>query len=431
MIVTDKGLDFLESIKSAKGTNAKKEILKSNLGIGNEIAGSILYNTFNPYISFNVVKVPKVRNQDRKPLPPDEAWKLFFSSADQCAKREVTGNAAINLIHYAFMHSSEQQEKWMRKILKKNLSIGISTKSINKVSPGFIPTFDVALAQKFEKKRMSDWVYIEPKLDGIRCLAIIEDDKAKLFTRQGKLITNFDNTVGKELLSLGDGCYDGEIMSTDFTELMRQVYRKENKNISDVYFAIFDYLTLEEWKEKKGKNTLKDRKNILNRKISKSHAKENLKYIKQVRYEPELLPSDNVLKESHDRWVSQGYEGIMIKDTDSLYSFGRDWSVMKYKAFFDADVPIIGLKEGTGKHQGKLGSFLVDYKGVEVNVGSGLNDELRELIWKDKESHIGRTIEVRYQEETPDGSLRFPTFVCFRNDKEVINENWKWVKVRL
>jgi len=90
---------------------------------------------------------------------------------------------------------------------------------------------------------------------------------------------------------------------------------------------------------------------------------------------------------------------------------------MKYKAFFDADVKVIGLQEGTGKHQGKLGSFLVDYKGVEVRVGSGLNDELREQIWSDQANVIGRTIEVRYQEETPDGSLRFPTFVCFRNDK--------------
>ena len=417
MIVTDEGLDFLEAIKSAKGTNAKKEILKSNLGIGNEIAGSILYNTFNPYISFNVVKVPKVRNQDRKPLPPDEAWELFFSSADQCAKREVTGNAAINLIHYAFMHSSEQQEKWMRKILKKNLAIGISTKSINKVSPGFIPTFDVALAQKFERKRMSDWVYIEPKLDGIRCLAIVEKGVAKLFTRAGKLITNFDDTVGRELLLAGDGCYDGEIMSKDFTELMRQVYRKEDKDVSDVYFAIFDYLTLDEWKEKKGKHTLKDRKKYLQRQFGTVYAKEKLKYLKLVRFEPQLLPSDNVLKESHDRWVAQGYEGIMVKDTDSLYSFGRDWSVMKYKAFFDVDAKIKDLLEGTGKHQGKLGSFVIDYKGKEVRVGSGLTDSLREELWINKEKHVGRIIEVRYQEETPDGSLRFPTFVCFRNDK--------------
>ena len=100
---------------------------------------------------------------------------------------------------------------------------------------------------------MSDWVYIEPKLDGIRCLAIVENSEAKLFTRAGKLITNFDDTVGKELVLMGDGCYDGEIMSKDFTELMRQVYRKEDKDVSDVYFAVFDYLTLEEWKDKKGK----------------------------------------------------------------------------------------------------------------------------------------------------------------------------------
>jgi len=422
MIVTDKGLDFLEAIKSAKGTNAKKEILKSNLGIGNEIAGSILYNTFNPYITFNVVKVPKVRNQDRKPLPPDEAWELFFSNTAQCAKREVTGNAAINLIHCAFMNSSEQQEKWMRKILKKNLAIGISVKSINKVAPNFIPTFDVALAQKFDMKRIQgDEVYVEPKLDGIRCLAIVENGKAKLFTRAGKLITNFDETVGKELRLMDDGCYDGEIMSNDFTDLMRQVYRKENKDIADVYLSLFDYIPLSEWRAGKSQTSCRERYEILEDQVSRGYRSAKrysalFDYIRVVdRY---TVPSDHdKIKAKHDEFVSNGYEGAMVKNIDAPYSFGRDWSVMKYKAFFDADVPIIGLKEGTGKHQGKLGSFLVDYKGVEVNVGSGLNDELREKLWGDT-TIIGRIIEVRYQEETPDGSLRFPTFVCFRNDKE-------------
>jgi DNA ligase-1 len=417
MLTTDKVLDCFENIAAAKGTNAKKELLEVYLD--HYPFQQLIKYTFDPYRSFHVVKVPKVKKENRKPIDPHLAWENFAINADACSKREVTGNAAINLIHSTFQQCSESQEKWMRKILKKNLAIGISTKTINKVMPGLIPTFDVALAQKFERKRMSDWVYIEPKLDGIRCLAVVENGEAKLFTRAGKLITNFDDTVGKELLKLrSDGCYDGEIMSNDFTDLMRQVYRKEDKDVSDVYFAIFDYLSLEEWKTKQGMYTLKDRKTFLNQKIATAHAKEPLKYLKQVRYEPDLMPSDEALKESHDRWVAQGYEGIMIKDTDAFYSFGRDWSVMKYKAFFDADCPIVGLKEGTGKHQGKLGSFLVDYKGVEVNVGSGLNDELREAIWKDRDSHIGRIIEVRYQEETPDGSLRFPTFVCFRNDKE-------------
>jgi DNA ligase 1 len=415
MIVIDKVLDCFENVAAAKGTNAKKELLETYLD--HYPFQRLIKYTFDPYRSFHVVKVPKVKKEYRKPVDPHLAWENFLTNAGACSRREVTGNAAINLMHHTFMHSSEQQEKWMRKILKKNLAIGVSTKTVNKVLPGLIPTFDVALAQKFERKRMSDWVYIEPKLDGIRCLAIVENGEAKLFTRAGKIITNFDNTVGRELLLLEDGCYDGEIMSTDFTELMRQVYRKEDKDISDVYFAIFDYLTLDEWKAKKGKHTLKKRKNTLNRQIGTAHAKEHLKYLKLVRFTPDMLPSETRLKNVHDQWVAQGYEGIMIKDTDSLYSFGRDWSVMKYKAFFDADVPIVGLKEGTGKHQGKLGSFLVDYKGVEVNVGSGLNDELREKLWGDP-TIIGRIIEVRYQEETPDGSLRFPTFVCFRKDKD-------------
>jgi len=415
MLVTDKVLDMLESISAAKGTNAKKELLKTYLN--HYPFQRLIKYTFDPYRSFNVVKVPKVKKGNRVAIEPQLAWENFLNYADTCSKREVTGNAAINLIHSAFQSSSELQEKWMRKVLKKNLAIGISTKTINKVMPGLIPTFDVALAQKFEHKRMSQWVYVEPKLDGIRCLAVVDGDDVKLFTRAGKLITNFDDTVGKELARLPSGAYDGEIMSNDFTDLMRQVYRKENKDVSDVYFAIFDYLTPEEWREKGTTNSLKTRKTLLKSFIDSAHKSENLKYLKQVRYEPYLDPTEAQLKSEHDRWVARGYEGIMIKDTDACYSFGRDWSVMKYKAFFDADVKVIGLQEGTGKHQGKLGSFLVDYKGVEVRVGSGLNDELREQIWSDQNNVIGRTIEVRYQEETPDGSLRFPTFVCFRNDK--------------
>ena len=409
-LVIDAGLDFLEAVASAKGTNAKKEILESNLGIGNDIAGSILHYTFNPYIAFNVVKVPKTG--DRFPIDPAEGWHLFFSNAEKCANREVTGNAAVGLMQSTFNKCSEAQESWMRKILKKNLAIGISTKSINKVSPGFIPTFDVALAQKFDMKRIkSTEVFIEPKLDGIRCLAIVENREAKLFTRAGKLITNFDDTVGAELSKLNDGCYDGEIMSTDFTALMRQVHRKEGADISEVYFALFDYIPLEEWKEKSSREQAWRRYEILKWRI-----KDLNKYVTLVKRE--RIKSDyNEIKRIHDSYVNLGYEGAMIKTIHDPYCFGRDYSVMKFKAFFDADVPIIGLKEGTGKHQGKLGSFLVDYKGVSVSVGSGLNDELREKLWGDP-TIIGRIIEVRYQEETPDGSLRFPTFVCFRKDKD-------------
>ena len=411
MIVTDEVLDCFENVAAAKGTNAKKELLETYLN--HHPFQSLIKYTFDPYRSFHVVKVPKVKKEHRKPVDPHLAWENFLTNADTCSRREVTGNAAINLMHQTFMHSSEQQEKWMRKILKKNLAIGVSTKTINKVFPGLIPTFDVALAQKFDMKRIkSSEVFIEPKLDGIRCLAIVENREAKLFTRAGKLITNFDDTLGKELATLNDGCYDGEIMSKDFTELMRQVYRKDDKDISEVYFALFDYIPLKDWKVKQSQLQAWRRYEILSCRLKLANAK----YLSLVERQRVKADYDEI-KKIHDTYTNQGYEGAMIKSISAPYCFGRDYSVMKFKAFFDADVPIVGYKEGTGKHQNKLGSFLVDYKGVEVNVGSGLTDELREQLWQKPEEHIGRIIEVRYQEETPDGSLRFPTFVCFRNDR--------------
>ena len=406
----DNTTDFFNILVNTKGTNAKMDYVKQNMV--NKTIVKLLEMTFNPYVSFNVVKVPKTKKTEQ--APPDDVWNEFIRVATICAKREKTGNAAIELMQSVFQRASKEQERWMRKILKKSLAIGVSVKSLNKIQPGFIPTFEVSLAQKFDMKRVkSDEVYVEPKLDGIRCLAIVKDGDAKLFTRAGKQITNFDSTVGVELAQLRDGCYDGEIMSVDFRELMRQVNRKEDKDISQVYFTVFDYINLKEWHAKKSKTQCAVRKEQIKNQLSTVG---KFKYLRMVRFKTIEATEENFKKE-HDYWVSKGEEGIMIKDISAPYEFKRDWSVMKYKAFFDVDVRIKGLLEGTGKHEGKLGSFVIDYKGKEVRVGSGLTDSLREELWIDRVKHIGRLIEVRYQEETPDGSLRFPTFVCFRNDK--------------
>ena len=406
----DDTTNFFNILVNTKGTNAKMDYVKQNMV--NKTIVKLLEMTFNPYVSFNVVKVPKTKKTEQ--APPDDVWNEFIRVATICAKREKTGNAAIELMQSVFQRASKEQERWMRKILKKSLAIGISVKSLNKIQPGFIPTFEVSLAQKFDMKRVkSDEVYVEPKLDGIRCLAIVDRGEAKLFTRAGKQITNFDSTVGVELAQLRDGCYDGEIMSVDFRELMRQVNRKEDKDISQVYFAVFDYINLKEWHAKKSKTQCAVRKEQIKNQLSTVG---KFKYLRIVRFKTIEATEENFKKE-HDYWVSKGEEGIMIRDISAPYEFKRDWSVMKYKAFFDVDVRIKGLLEGTGKHQGKLGSFVIDYKGKEVRVGSGLTDSLREELWIDRNKHVGRLIEVRYQEETPDGSLRFPTFVCFRNDK--------------
>ena len=87
----------------------------------------------------------------------------------------------------------------------------------------------------------------------------------------------------------------------------------------------------------------------------------------------------------------------------------------------DLDLKCIGFEEGTNRHAGRLGALLVDYKGYTVKVGIGFSDELREEIWNNKDSWLGRTIVVQYFEETQNQqggiSLRFPVYIDYRTDK--------------
>ena len=405
--------EILEILKGARGANAKKEILRAHQE--NELLKKVLLYGLDPHTPFHLVKVPAT--ESRYVCGNETArWDAFFSVADLCASRAYTGNFAIQMMSDAFCVSTADEEAWMRKILKKHLAIGASAKTINTVFPGLIPSFELALAQKFQEKRIADFeeVAVEPKLDGIRCFAVVEGEEVQLFSRSGKVFPNLDSVICGNLLKLGDGCYDGELMGDDFVSLMRQAYRKD-ADFSKVYFAMFDYLSLEEWRSQKTKMTCHDR----HEKLLDKMCEVDIDFTKLVPIERVVCDATySEIRALHDEFVDEGYEGAMIKDLSAPYHFGRNYSVMKLKAFHDVDLPIKGFTEGTGRHRKKLGAVVVDYKGVDVQVGSGFSDELREQIWNDQENFLERMIEIRYQEVTPDGSLRFPTFVCFRKDRE-------------
>ena len=407
--------EILDEVKGLAGSNAKKALLEKHKD--NQTLKTALFYGLDQFTPFNVVKVPKtkIRNVDVS-LSDDKIWQMFFNSAKMCADRSVTGNAAIAMLEITFSSCPADDEKWMRKILKKHLAIGASTKTINKVFPGLVPTFNVSLAHKFDMKRLGphDYVGVEPKLDGIRCFAIVRGGVAQLFARSGKLITNFDSTIGKQLLLLGDGCYDGELMGEDFTALMRQAYRKENVDVTSARLEVFDYLPLGEWTSGKTEMSCHDRREALLDKMTPVDI--DFKIVAPVERD-HVEPKYENIKNLHDQYVARGFEGAMVKDLNAPYRFGRGYEVMKLKVFHDVDIKIKSLEEGTGKHLGKLGSVTVEFNGVDVRVGSGFSDVERDEVWLDPDSFIGRTIEVRYQEVTPDGSLRFPVFVCFRNDK--------------
>ena len=146
------------------------------------------------------------------------------------------------------------------------------------------------------------------------------------------------------------------------------------------------------------------------------------------------LPNVYIAKQSNDLFEFtnhpqyKDWEGLMLRDAGAPYQYKRTDKLLKIKQWQDIECKVVGVKAGIGKHLGRLGALIVDYKGYVVAVGSGFNDQEREILWRELKEG-GRLydslvngelyIKVKYFEESQDAdgniSLRFPTYLCFRD----------------
>jgi DNA ligase-1 len=106
---------------------------------------------------------------------------------------------------------------------------------------------------------------------------------------------------------------------------------------------------------------------------------------------------------------------------NSKYYRKRHNGILKVKRFYTIDLNVVSVEEGSGRLSGRLGAFVVDYKGNTLNVGSGMTDAQRDEFWLKRDDLPGRVIEVKYKEESSDkktglNSLQFPIFVSLREE---------------
>ena len=128
--------------------------------------------------------------------------------------------------------------------------------------------------------------------------------------------------------------------------------------------------------------------------------------------EQNICDSTECLRKELARVEALGGEGLMLRQPDSKYEFGRSSTLLKIKTFHDADAVVTGHQAGKGRHKGRLGALLVELPtGKQFAVGTGFSDAQRAAP-----PAIGSTITFRYQELTDGGVPRFPSFVRERTD---------------
>ena len=410
--------DIIELLRSDNSKLFKQATIADN--IDNEEFVEGLKYALTPLITYGVQSVP---NAELLGEPgPGLEWPEFKILLDKLIARELTGHAARDAIVDSMVLSTvEQWNNWYRPILLKDLKAGFSEKTVNKVQKGTIPVFGCMLARdgaKEEKKLVGD-VLIENKYDGVRCIAIVQNNTAVLHSRNGKVFPNFPHI--EEALSkpqFNNMVFDGEIMSENFQALMKQVYRKTNVDTSDAYLALFDVLDLSEFNAGEGKYNTLERKQIL----AELPFDECIRKVDFTRVNLDTSEGQQIFKNMNKIAIAEGYEGLMVKPVESLYECKRSASWLKIKPIIEVTLTVIDIEEGQGKFEGTTGALVCE--GIEdgdligVNVGSGLTDEMRESIWNNRDDVIGQLVEIRAdaitQAENGEYSLRFPRFKTFR-----------------
>jgi len=408
---------------------AKEAILLEALDEGLPEFFEGLTMALDPLVTFGVKQVP-----ERSDVLSGQGlqWATFKELCRKLIDRSLTGHAARDaIILCRDTATAEQWNDWYRRILIKDLRCGVSEKTVNKVAPGTVPVFTCALAHDSAKheKKMIGQKQIEIKLDGVRVITVIQGNKVEMFSRNGKQFHNFGHIIAEieQVLETNPAPYDlvldGEVMSANFQDLMKQVHRKDNVAAGDAVLHLFDMLPLSEF-QKGGWDKPQSFRSAAVKAWVEQHT-DVLQHVSALDWETVNLDTpegQTRFVELNKAAVDGGYEGVMIKDVDAPYECKRTHAWLKAKPFIEVTLEVKEIEEGTGRNEGRLGAFVCegidDGKDIRVNVGSGFTDSNREDYWNRRNDIIGHLVEVRADAITKnqDGtySLRFPRFKTFR-----------------
>jgi ATP-dependent DNA ligase len=331
-----------------------------------------------------------------------------------------------------------REQKWCQRIILKNLRCGVQESTINKVWPGTIKSFAVALADTLKsefvkgkgitiKDKVNYPVRVEPKLDGLRCIAVKLNGTVTFYTRNGSVL----ETLPKIKVALENGNYDnivldGEAAGEDWNESASVLMsKKEKKDDSNITYNVFDAVDVADWVRQKCDVAYSDRLEQLHNVIKSLPAGAPVRVVPHI-----MAKNETELKTYFAKCMDEEYEGVMLKTLDTPYKFKRSDNILKLKPCVTYEGVIVSSYEGRRgtKREGLFGGFeVVLPNGVITRLGGGFSDALKaEIQLNGPESYVGRIVELEAQPDpmttdglSYDGKARFPVFCRFRDPSDV------------
>jgi len=278
----------------------------------------------------------------------------------------------------------------------------------------------------YSRIKDDNWpLYIQPKLDGVRCL--IQADRTYTgnnvvaYSRTGKEWKNIDHIL-EELypffMEHPDVILDGELynhdLKNDFEKIIslvrktKPMYHDKVESEMKVQFHCYDIVN-EDW-------TFEDRMLFINENFGVFGKFDS--DVNMIMPTPShLVHNTEEIEVAHEEFLEMGYEGSIIRKNEP-YECKRSWTLMKVKDFSDAEATVIGYETGKGKRIGTLGKFIMqDDDGNEFGCppGKGYNYKDMKNMLENIHDYIGERATFTYFQRTKAGSYRHPLFKAIRN----------------
>jgi len=422
--------DFIEKMNSSTSSNDKIDLIR----FSHPTTRKVLYYTYNTFQQYNIT--PKVLNKRPDLCNKNTRFESVFELLDSLNNRMITGHKAVEETN-GFINNNPDSKNLLYLMLERNLKVRASVKLINKALPGFIPEFNVALANKYDEKTKKkvdlendDW-NVSRKLDGVRCLIVVnEKGKANSFSRAGKQFHTL-SLVEKEIESLGvkNVVFDGEMCivnengDEDFQNVMKEIGRKDHV-IKNGLFQMFDFIPLEVFNAGTSTDSLFSYR-LGSLKVLLSYHKD-LKHISILNQIP--IFSFDELEKYMQKASDKNWEGVMIRKDDQ-YKGKRSNDILKVKTFHDNEYkvkeiitgPFRYVKEGIEVEEEMLSAVLIEHKGYDVRVGSGFTIDQRKHLFLTPNDILNKIITVQYFEESQNQegglSLRFPVIKAIHGEE--------------
>ena len=398
----------------------------------NVLLKRVYFLAYDPFTQFYQRKIP-VYN----PAQEHQADSLdsVLDSLAMLSTRKVTGNAAIEHLTKLLSSLIASDAQVIERVIGKDLKCGASDSTANKIWPGLVHEYPCMLASGYDDKLVAKikWpAMAQLKMDGMRFNAIVKDGKCEFRSRNGKEVNLLGN-LENEFIALAKGkntVFDGElvVLSEDgMSYLDRQtgngILNKAVKGTitpdlaTQVSATLWDIIPYEDFQNSISKHAYRDRFELLEAMHLDSG---KIRIVSN-----EIVANLEEARTLFERYLVEGQEGIILKDSNGLWENKRSRGQIKFKGELECDLRIVGIQEGTGKYVGMVGAYLCESEDgiIKVAVGSGFSDEQRVIDL----SVISKIMAVKYnariKNKQGEESLFLPIALEIREDKTTANNN--------